>query len=46
MSRASHAAAILGNELYASLSGTRVLIVGAGGIGCELGMMVTSDVGP
>ena len=37
MSRASHAVAILGNEFCASMSEMRVLIVGAGGIGCELG---------
>ncbi|KAF9810471.1 hypothetical protein IEO21_06901 [Rhodonia placenta] len=34
--RSAHARAILGPELYARLSGTKVLLVGAGGIGCEL----------
>ncbi|KAI0763975.1 hypothetical protein BD413DRAFT_606430 [Trametes elegans] len=34
--RATHAKAILGQELYSRLSSTRVLLVGAGGIGCEL----------
>ena len=35
-SRSTHAHAILGPELCAKLSKTRVLLVGAGGIGCEL----------
>lgn len=35
-SRTSHAEAILGPELYARLPDTKVLLVGAGGIGCEL----------
>ncbi|KAJ8592554.1 hypothetical protein M405DRAFT_787349 [Rhizopogon salebrosus TDB-379] len=35
-SRSTHAHAILGPELCARLSETRVLLVGAGGIGCEL----------
>jgi hypothetical protein len=34
--RDTHAAAILGPELHARLPDTRVLLVGAGGIGCEL----------
>ncbi|KAL1747162.1 hypothetical protein HDZ31DRAFT_80644 [Schizophyllum fasciatum] len=32
----SHAKAILGDELHARLAETKVLLVGAGGIGCEL----------
>nr|BAF64519.1 Uba2 [Coprinopsis cinerea] len=34
--RSTHAKAILGPELYAQLENTHVLLVGAGGIGCEL----------
>ncbi|OJT14808.1 Ubiquitin-activating enzyme E1-like [Trametes pubescens] len=34
--RSLHAKAILGQELYGRLSHTKVLLVGAGGIGCEL----------
>ncbi|RXW12865.1 hypothetical protein EST38_g12989 [Candolleomyces aberdarensis] len=34
--RGTHAKAILGPELYAKLADTHVLLVGAGGIGCEL----------
>ncbi|KAI0634914.1 hypothetical protein C8Q77DRAFT_1104728 [Trametes polyzona] len=34
--RSTHAKAILGQELYSRLSQTKVLLVGAGGIGCEL----------
>ena len=34
--RSAHARAILGPELYAQLAHTNVLLVGAGGIGCEL----------
>jgi ubiquitin-like 1-activating enzyme E1 B len=34
--RSAHAKAILGPELHAQLANTRVLLVGAGGIGCEL----------
>lgn len=34
--RMSHAQAILGPELYGRLPNTKVLLVGAGGIGCEL----------
>lgn len=36
MARGTHAAAIIGPELYSRLPNTRVLLVGAGGIGCEL----------
>ncbi|EIN04677.1 hypothetical protein PUNSTDRAFT_146335 [Punctularia strigosozonata HHB-11173 SS5] len=35
-SRTTHAEAILGRELHAKLADTKVLLVGAGGIGCEL----------
>jgi ubiquitin-like 1-activating enzyme E1 B len=38
--RTAHAKTILGAELHARLSDTTVLLVGAGGIGCELCMMV------
>lgn len=34
--RSLHAKAILGPELYGRLAETKVLLVGAGGIGCEL----------
>ncbi|KAI0718410.1 hypothetical protein C8T65DRAFT_638983 [Cerioporus squamosus] len=34
--RSLHARAILGQELFSRLSQTKVLLVGAGGIGCEL----------
>ncbi|KAF9020239.1 hypothetical protein BDZ89DRAFT_1020326 [Hymenopellis radicata] len=34
--RTAHAEAILGPELFARLPDTKVLLVGAGGIGCEL----------
>ena len=34
--RSAHAQAILGQELFSRLSQTKVLLVGAGGIGCEL----------
>lgn len=34
--RSAHAKAILGPEFYAQLANTNVLLVGAGGIGCEL----------
>ena len=36
MTRGTYAAAILGPDLYSRLPNTRVLLVGAGGIGCEL----------
>ncbi|CAE6451163.1 unnamed protein product [Rhizoctonia solani] len=36
MSRSTHARAILGDELYGKLSSAKTLVVGAGGIGCEL----------
>lgn len=36
MARGTHVAAILGPELYSRLPNTRILLVGAGGIGCEL----------
>ena len=36
MSRDTHARAILGEELFGQLAQTKVLLVGAGGIGCEL----------
>lgn len=36
MLRGTHTAAILGPELYSRLPNTRILLVGAGGIGCEL----------
>ncbi|KAG8871272.1 E1 ubiquitin-activating protein uba2 [Tulasnella sp. 332] len=36
MPRNTHALAILGPTLYSKLDRTRVLVVGAGGIGCEL----------
>ncbi|KAG8986341.1 E1 ubiquitin-activating protein uba2 [Tulasnella sp. JGI-2019a] len=36
MPRNTHALAILGPKLYSKLNQTRVLVVGAGGIGCEL----------
>ncbi|KAH9855584.1 hypothetical protein C2E23DRAFT_813898 [Lenzites betulinus] len=34
--RSTHAKVILGQQLYGRLSQTKVLLVGAGGIGCEL----------
>lgn len=36
MTRDAHALAILGPELYSRLPKLRVLVVGSGGIGCEL----------
>ncbi|GJJ12994.1 hypothetical protein Clacol_007243 [Clathrus columnatus] len=36
MTRDTHALAILGSELYSRLAEVRVLMVGSGGIGCEL----------
>ena len=35
-SRTTHARAVLGGELHANLAEVKVLVVGAGGIGCEL----------
>ncbi|TRM57404.1 hypothetical protein BD626DRAFT_213035 [Schizophyllum amplum] len=34
--RTAHAKAVLGEELHSKLADTKVLLVGAGGIGCEL----------
>ena len=42
--RSLHAKAILGEELFSRLSSTKVLLVGAGGIGCELRMYHTITV--
>jgi ubiquitin-like 1-activating enzyme E1 B len=36
MSRESHNIAILGQTLHQRVSSSRILMVGAGGIGCEL----------
>lgn len=36
MSRLSHSQALLGPELFEQIRETPVLVVGAGGIGCEL----------
>ena len=36
MSRLGHSQALLGPELYKKIRETPVLVVGAGGIGCEL----------
>jgi hypothetical protein len=36
MSRSTHAKAILGEELYSKLKSSKTLVIGAGGIGCEL----------
>ncbi|CAE6479274.1 unnamed protein product [Rhizoctonia solani] len=36
MSRSTHARAILGDELYGKLNSAKTLVIGAGGIGCEL----------
>ena len=41
LGRTSHATAILGPELSTRLPGVKVLLVGAGGIGCELCMFYT-----
>lgn len=37
MPRSAHSSVVLGRELGVKLSEIRVLVVGAGGIGCELG---------
>lgn len=42
--RIIHAEAILGSELHSKLKDTRVLLVGAGGIGCELREWTPSDL--
>jgi ubiquitin-like 1-activating enzyme E1 B len=43
--RTAHAEAILGPEFHGKLAETRVLLVGAGGIGCELRKLtVTASV--
>lgn len=39
--RTAHAKAILGSELHSRLANTSVLLVGAGGIGCELRAFLT-----
>jgi ubiquitin-like 1-activating enzyme E1 B len=36
MSRDSYNKRVLGKELYDKVSNSRILLVGAGGIGCEL----------
>lgn len=36
--RTAHVKAILGSKLHSQLPNTKVLLVGAGGIGCELCM--------
>jgi hypothetical protein len=36
LGRSAHARAILGPELFNQLTNVKVLLVGAGGIGCEL----------
>ena len=41
LGRTRHATAILGSELSARLPKTKVLLVGAGGIGCELRELIT-----
>jgi hypothetical protein len=38
MSRSTHARAILGDDLLAKLNSSKTLVIGAGGIGCELCM--------
>jgi hypothetical protein len=43
--RTAHAKAILGPELHAQLPHTKVLLVGAGGIGCELCEYSQTDYG-
>ena len=39
--RNAHAKAVLGTELHSQLANTSVLLVGAGGIGCELRAVLT-----
>jgi len=39
--RNAHAKAVLGTELHSRLANTSVLLVGAGGIGCELRAVLT-----
>ena len=41
--RTAHAKAILGPELFSQLADTSVLLVGAGGIGCELCALSATD---
>lgn len=36
MPRSTYTEALLGPEVYKKVRGTKVLVVGAGGIGCEL----------
>jgi len=43
MPRSAHSSVILGPELHSTLRLTRVLVVGAGGIGCELGNVSRSE---
>ena len=42
--RSSHASAILGQDLFSRLPQTKVLLVGAGGIGCELCACILSSI--
>ena len=44
--RTAHAKAILGQNLHAQLLTTKVLLVGAGGIGCELCELFTASFVP
>jgi ubiquitin-like 1-activating enzyme E1 B len=36
MPRSSHVEALLGEEVFQKVRNTKILVVGAGGIGCEL----------